>query len=50
YAIVNSLCELPTVSKVQFLKNGEKMHFYRATMPFDGIFERNLDLIEQEDV
>lgn len=50
YAIVNSLCELPTVSKVQFLKNGEKMPFYRATMPFDGIFERNLDLIEQEDV
>ncbi|MDE5777936.1 MAG: GerMN domain-containing protein, partial [Lachnospiraceae bacterium] len=28
YAIVNSLCELPTVSKVQFLKNGEKMPFY----------------------
>lgn len=50
YAIVNSLCELPTVSKVQFLKNGEKMPFYRATMPFDGIFERNLDLIEQEDM
>lgn len=50
YAIVNSLCELPTVSKVQFLKNGEKIPFYRASMPFDGIFERNLDLIEQEDM
>lgn len=49
YSIVNSLVELPTVSKVQFLKNGEKQPFYRETMPFDGIFERNLDLIEQEE-
>lgn len=49
YSIVNSLAELPTVSKVQFLKNGEKQQFFRETMPFDGIFERNLDLIEQED-
>lgn len=48
YSIVNSLVELPTVSKVQFLKNGEKQQFYRETMPFDGIFERNLDLIEEE--
>lgn len=46
---MNSLVELPTVSKVQFLKNGEKQPFYRETMPFDGIFERNLDLIEQEE-
>lgn len=49
YSVVNSLVELPTVSKVQFLKNGEKQPFYRETMPFDGIFERNLDLIEQEE-
>lgn len=49
YSIVNSLVELPTVSKVQFLKNGEKQEFFRETMPFDGIFERNLDLIEQEE-
>ena len=48
YSIVNSLVELPTVSKVQFLKNGEKQQFYRETMPFDGIFERNLDLIEED--
>lgn len=47
YSIVNSLAELPTVSKVQFLKNGEKQQFFRETMPFDGIFERNLDLIEE---
>lgn len=49
YSVVNSLVELPTVSKVQFLKNGEKQQFFRETMPFDGIFERNLDLIEQEE-
>lgn len=49
YSVVDSLVELPTVSKVQFLKNGEKQPFYRETMPFDGIFERNLDLIEQEE-
>jgi germination protein M len=48
YSVVNSLSELPTISKVQFLKNGEKLEYFRGTMPFDGIFERNLNLIEQE--
>lgn len=50
YSVVNSLVELPTVSKVQFLKNGEKLQFYRETMPFDGIFERNLDIVEREEI
>lgn len=50
YSVINSLVELPTVSKVQFLRNGEKQEFFREGMPFDGIFERNLDLIEQEDI
>ncbi|MBQ9983660.1 MAG: GerMN domain-containing protein [Lachnospiraceae bacterium] len=49
YSVVNSLVDLPTVTKVQFLKNGEKVPFFRQTMPFDAIFERNLDLIQQED-
>ncbi|MCM1157106.1 MAG: GerMN domain-containing protein [Bacteroidales bacterium] len=49
YSIVNSLAELPTVSKVQFLRNGEKQPYFRETLAFDGIFERNLDLVEQED-
>lgn len=48
YSVVNSLVELPNVSKVQFLKNGEKQALFRGSMPFDGIFERNLDLIEKE--
>ncbi len=49
YSLVNSLVELPTVSKVQFLKNGEKSQFYRETMPFDGLFERNLDIVVKEE-
>lgn len=49
YSVVNSLVELPNVTKVQFLKNGEKLQFFRETLPFDGIFERNLDLIKQEE-
>ena len=49
YSVVNSLVELPTVSKVQFLKSGEKQMFFRETMPFDAIFERNLDIVEQEE-
>lgn len=49
YSVVNTLVELPTVSKVQFLKNGEKQMFFRETMPFDAIFERNLDIVEQEE-
>ena len=49
YSVVNSLSDLPTVSKVQFLHDGEKLQYYRETMPFDGLFERNLDIIEQED-
>lgn len=48
YSIVDSLAELPTVSKVQFLKNGEKQQYFRETMEFDGIFERNLDLIQED--
>lgn len=48
YSIVNSLVELPNVSKVQFLRNGEKQSLFRESLPFDGLFERNLDLIEQE--
>lgn len=49
YSVVNSLVDLPTVNKVQFLKNGEMQPFFRETMPFDIIFERNLDIIVQEE-
>lgn len=47
YSVVNSLVELPTVSKVQFLRNGEKQELFRETLLFDGIFERDLNLNEE---
>lgn len=48
YAIVNSLVDLPTVNKVQFTIDGKKMEKYREILPFDGIFERKLDLVESD--
>lgn len=49
YSVVNSLCSLPTISKVQFLINGEKQEFYRETIPLDGMFEQQMDLVYDED-
>ncbi len=46
YSIVNSLVELSTINKVQFTINGEIQKNYREGIPFDGLFERNLDLVE----
>ena len=45
YSIVNSLAEISGVSKVQFMVNGEVQKKYRENIPFDGLFERNLDLV-----
>lgn len=47
YSVVNSLCELPTINRVQFLINGEKQELYRATIPFDGMFEWQPELIQE---
>lgn len=49
YSVVNSLCNLPTISRVQILINGEKQEVYRETVDISGTLERNLDLIEQEE-
>lgn len=46
YSVVNSLAEISGVSKVQFTINGETQRMYREAIPFDGLFERNLDLVE----
>lgn len=46
YSVVNSLVELSTINKVQFTIDGEEKKFYREDIPFDGLFERNLDLVE----
>ncbi len=46
YSIVNSLVELPDISKVQFQINGKLVEKFRDYSPFNGFFERNLDIIE----
>lgn len=47
YAIVNSLVELPTVSKVSFTVEGEKITEYYDNMISGDFFERKLDLINE---
>lgn len=44
YSIVNSLSELPTISKVQFTIEGQKIAKYHEGIPFDGTFTRNLEV------
>lgn len=46
YSIVNSLAELSVVSKVQFTIDGISVEKYGDGLRFDGIFERNLDIVE----
>lgn len=45
YSIVNSLVELSTITKVQFTINGATKKMFRDSIPFDVLFERNLDLM-----
>ena len=45
YSIVNTLCELPDVNRVQFTIDGEQRQDYGNTKHFDVPFERNLDLV-----
>lgn len=49
YSVVDSLCNLPTISRVQILINGERQEVYRETVEISGTLDRNLDLIEQEE-
>ena len=46
YSIVNSLAELSTVHKVQFLVNGEGNVMFREVMDLEQEFSRNLDIME----
>ncbi len=48
YSIVNTLCELPNVTKVQFTVEGEQEEKYGDTLNFNAPFERNLDLIRED--
>ena len=49
YAIVNSLAELSAVNKVQIAINGETSRKYRELVSLDTLFERNLDIILEDD-
>lgn len=44
YSIVNTLCELPNVNKVQFAIEGEQQEKYGETEEFNTPFERNLNI------
>lgn len=48
YSVVNSLCELPSVKRVQFLVNGSTNYTLRETYSFKDTYERNLDIIKKE--
>lgn len=46
YSVVNSLVEMSTINKVQIKINGELVKTYGESTKFDGMFERNLDIVE----
>lgn len=46
YSIVNSLTELNTVNKVQFLIEGEKVNEFKGHLDFSKTFERDSKLID----
>lgn len=51
YSIVNSLSELPTISKVQISVNGDTSGVYRDNFKMEEMYERNLDyVVEQSEV
>lgn len=47
YSVVNSLDELSTINKVQFTIDGSAKKTFQEDIPFDGLFERNLDLLSE---
>ena len=46
YSIVNSLSELPTVSRVQIRINGSQDAVFRDKIPLNTVFERNFEYME----
>jgi germination protein M len=46
YSVVNTLCELPNVTKVQITIDGEQQQVYGDTEDFNTPFERNLNMIQ----
>lgn len=50
YSIVNSLCELPAINKVQISINGDTSGVYRDTLKLEDMYERNQELVEGDQV
>lgn len=48
YSIVNTLTELPNISQVRFLIEGQIREEFKGHMKFDVLFKRNLDLVGDE--
>lgn len=48
YSIVNTLCELSNVNRVQFTIDGEPQEQYGEMDSFHSVLERNLDIVESE--
>lgn len=48
YSIVDSLTELPTVNTVQISVNGDTSQIYREKFSLSDRYERNLDLVTEE--
>jgi germination protein M len=47
YSIVNSLTELPGISSVQLLVNGETNITYKDKISLETTFQRNVEMIEK---
>ena len=46
YSIVNSLCQLPNIDKVQFAINGDSERTFIEDISFSTLFEKNKELVE----
>lgn len=49
YSIVNSLCELEKVQKVQILVNGDSSKMFRETISLSSAYSYNADIIERKE-
>lgn len=48
YSLVNTLCELPNVNRVQITIDGEPQEKYGEMEAFSTVLERKLDLVEEK--
>ncbi len=49
YSIINSLCEIKGVNKVQISVNGNTTYLFRDKYAMDKLYERNLDCVLKEE-